>query len=88
VTVAILHGRGDRWVPAALSAGFAQRAQAAGAHVARFTVAGGHSMVRRAPVWHTFARDVVLAGAGLAPVRPDIADALARADDGSLASAL
>ncbi|WP_116452159.1 alpha/beta fold hydrolase [Blastococcus litoris] len=77
-TVAILHGRGDRWVPAALSAEFAPRAQAAGAHVARFTVAGGHSMVRRAMVWHAFARDVVLAGAGLAPMRPDIADALAR----------
>jgi len=87
-TVAILHGRGDRWVPAELSAGFAQRAQAAGAHVARFTVAGGHSMVRRAPVWHAFARDVVLAGTGLAPMRPDVADALARADEESLALAL
>jgi pimeloyl-ACP methyl ester carboxylesterase len=76
-TVAILHGRGDRWVPAALSAEFALRAQEAGAHVARFTVAGGHSMVRRAHLWHTFVRDVVLAGAGLAPLRPDVADALA-----------
>lgn len=87
-TVAILHGRGDRWVPAALSADFARRAQAAGAHVARFTVAGGHSMVRRALVWHGFARDVVLAGAGLAPMRADVADALARNDDASLALAL
>jgi pimeloyl-ACP methyl ester carboxylesterase len=87
-TVAILHGRGDRWVPAALSAEFAVRAQQAGAHVARFTVAGGHSMVRRAVVWHTFVRDVVLAGAGLAPMRPDVADALASADDGSLALSL
>jgi dienelactone hydrolase len=78
-TVAILHGRGDRWVPAALSADFALRAQKAGAHVARFTVAGGHSMIRRAPVWHTFVRDVVLAGAGLAPMRPDIAAALGAA---------
>jgi dienelactone hydrolase len=77
-TVAILHGRGDRWVPAALSADFALRAQEAGARVARFTVAGGHSMVRRALVWHAFVRDVVLAGAGLAPMRPDIADALRR----------
>jgi predicted esterase len=75
-TVAILHGRGDRWVPAALSADFARRAQEAGAHVARFTVAGGHSMLRRAHLWHTFIRDVVLAGAGLAPMRPDVADAL------------
>lgn len=77
-TVAILHGRGDRWVPAALSAEFAARAQEAGAHVARFTVAGGHSMVRRAPLWHAFVRDVVLARAGLAPMRGDIAAALGR----------
>ena len=75
-TVAILHGRGDRWVPAAQSAEFAVRAQEAGAHVARFTVAGGHSMLRRAQVWHTFVRDVVLGGAGLAPMRADVADAL------------
>jgi dienelactone hydrolase len=87
-TVAILHGRRDRWVPAELSAGFARRAQAAGARVARFTMAGGHSMVRRAPVWHAFARDVVLAGTGLARMRPDVADALARADEESLALAL
>jgi dienelactone hydrolase len=77
-TVAILHGRADRWVPAALSAQFAQRARQAGASVARFTVAGGHSMLRRAHLWHTFVRDVVLAGADLAPMRPDIAAALRR----------
>jgi pimeloyl-ACP methyl ester carboxylesterase len=77
-TVAILHGRGDRWVPAALSADFAVRAQRAGAHVARFTVAGGHSMLRRAHLWHTFARDVVLAGTGVEPMRPDVEDALRR----------
>jgi dienelactone hydrolase len=82
-TVVILHGRGDRWVPASLSADFALRAQEAGAHVARFTVAGGHSMVRRALVWHSFVRDVVLAGTGLAPMRPEIAAALDRpAPDG------
>jgi dienelactone hydrolase len=77
-TVVIVHGRGDRWVPAALSAEFAARAQEAGARVARFTVAGGHSMLRRAPLWHAFVRDVVLAGAGLAPMRPDVAAALGR----------
>ncbi len=77
-TVVILHGRGDRWVPAALSADFAVRASEAGARVARFTVAGGHSMLRRALLWHTFVRDVVLAGAGLAPMRLDVAAALAR----------
>jgi predicted esterase len=84
-TVAILHGRGDRWVPASLSAEFAVRAQEAGAQVARFTVAGGHSMLRRAHLWHTFVRDVVVAGAGLGPMRPDVAAALRRTGPESLA---
>jgi dienelactone hydrolase len=84
-TIAILHGRGDRWVPAALSADFAVRAEQAGARVARFTVAGGHSMVRRAVVWHTFVRDVVLAGAGLEPMRRDVDDALRRTGPEGLA---
>ena len=84
-TVAILHGTGDRWVPAVLSAEFAARAEEAGARVARFTVAGGHSMIRRAQLWHTFVRDVVLAGAGLEPMRADLADALARPGHGGLA---
>jgi dienelactone hydrolase len=75
-TVVIAHGRGDRWVPAKLSADFAVRARRAGARVARFTVDGGHSMVRRASRWHTLARDVVLAGTGLEALRPDIAEAL------------
>jgi dienelactone hydrolase len=75
-TVAILHGRGDRWVPARLSAEYAVRAREAGARVARFTIAGGHSMLRRAYDWHTFARDVVLAGTGLEPMRADITAAL------------
>jgi dienelactone hydrolase len=84
-TVAILHGRGDRWVPAALSAEFAGRAQEAGARVARFTVAGGHSMVRRANLWHTFVRDVVVGGSGLGPMRPDLAAALRRTGPEALA---
>ena len=33
-------------------------------------------MLRRAHRWHTFTRDVVLAGAGLEPMRTDIATAL------------
>ncbi|TFV48886.1 alpha/beta fold hydrolase [Blastococcus sp. TF02A_35] len=77
-SVTILHGRGDRWVPARLSEEFAARAAAAGAEVARFTVVGGHSMLRHAHRWHTFVRDVVLAGAGLGPVPADVARALAR----------
>ncbi len=77
-TVAILHGRGDRWVPASLSADFALRARAAGAHVARFTTPGGHSMVRGALRWHRFARDVVLGATGIEPIRADIANAMRR----------
>ena len=77
-TVAILHGRGDRWVPASLSADFAFRAREAGASVARFTTAGGHSMVRGTLRWHRFARDVVLGATGIEPMRADIANALQR----------
>ncbi|MCW2698799.1 MAG: uncharacterized protein JWQ45_334 [Blastococcus sp.] len=84
-TVAILHGRGDRWVPPSLSADFAVRAQRAGARVARFTVAGGHTMLRRAHLWHTFVRDVVLAGTGVAPMRPDVEEALHRPPPSGLA---
>ena len=84
-TVAILHGRGDRWVPARLSAEFAVRARRAGARVARFEIDGGHSMVRRSARWHAFARDVVLAGTGLEPMRPDIATALSRPSPEGLA---
>ena len=77
-TVAILHGSGDRWVPARLSADFALRARAAGASVARFVTPGGHSMVRGALRWHRFARDVVLGGTGIEPMRADVANALRR----------
>jgi dienelactone hydrolase len=84
-TVAILHGRGDRWVPPRLSAEFGVRARRAGARVARFTLPGGHSMLRRAHHWHTFTRDVVLAGAGLEPMRADIATALRQASPEGLA---
>ena len=75
-TVVIAHGRGDRWVPARLSAEYAVRARRAGARVARFTLPGGHGMVRRAHRWHVLARDVVLAGCGLEPMRADVAEAL------------
>ncbi|KQS72100.1 alpha/beta hydrolase [Modestobacter sp. Leaf380] len=75
-TVAILHGSGDRWVPARLSADFAVRARRAGARVARFTTPGGHTMLRRAHRWHEFARDIVLAGTGLEPMREDVTNAL------------
>ena len=75
-TVAILHGRADRWVPASLSAHFALRAREAGARVARFTTAGGHSMLRGSMRWHQFARDVVLGGTGIEPMRADVTNAM------------
>ncbi|MCZ2821317.1 alpha/beta fold hydrolase [Modestobacter sp. VKM Ac-2977] len=84
-TVVILHGRGDRWVPPRLSAEFAVRARRAKARVARFTIVGGHGMVRRSQRWHRFARDVVLAGTGLAPMPEAIADALAQPSPEGLA---
>lgn len=77
-TVTILHGRGDRWVPAAQSAEFALRARRAGADVARFTIAGGHSMLWRALRWHRFALDVVLGSTGIEPMSPEISNALQR----------
>jgi predicted esterase len=77
-TVAILHGRADRWVPTRLSADFAVRAAEAGASVARFTVPGGHSMLRGALRWHRFARDVVLGATGIEPMRADITNAMQR----------
>jgi dienelactone hydrolase len=77
-TVTVLHGRGDRWVPAHLSADFALRAREAGASVARFTAPGGHSMLRGALRWHRFARDVVLGATGIEPMRADITNALQR----------
>ena len=70
-TVVILHGRGDRWVPAKLSADYAVRARRAGARVARFTIAGGHSMLRRAHRWHTFVTT---------HVAPDIAGSIRRVE--------
>ena len=75
-TVTILHGTGDRWVPAALSERFALRAREHGVPVARFTTPGGHSMLRGAHRWHEFTRDTVLGATGIEPMRADIANAL------------
>ena len=84
-TVTILHGRNDRWVPATLSADYAVRASEAGARIARFTIAGGHSMLRSSHRWHTFVRDVVLGATGVHPMRADVTDALRRSVPGGLA---
>jgi hypothetical protein len=42
-------------------------------------------MIRRAHLWHTFVRDVVLAGAGLEPMRRDVDAALRRTGPAGLA---
>jgi dienelactone hydrolase len=76
--VLILHGRGDRWVPATLSADFALRAAEAGARVARFTIAGGHSMLRHSHRWHAFVRDVVLGGIGIQSMPAAVTNAWGR----------
>jgi dienelactone hydrolase len=84
-SVAILHGRGDRWVPAKLSADFAGRASEAGALVARFTIAGGHSMLRSSHRWHAFVRDVVLGATGVQSMRADVTSAQLRSVPDGLA---
>ncbi len=83
--VVLAHGRGDRWVPARLSADFAVRARRAGVQVARFTLPGGHGMLRRVGRWHGLVRDVVLAGSGLAPWRDDVRGAWDAAPEHGLA---
>lgn len=84
-TVTILHGRGDRWVPASLSADFALRASEAGARVVRFTIAGGHSMLRSSHRWHEFVRDVVLGGTGIQSMPAAVSNRLGRPDPDGLA---
>lgn len=66
-TLVIAHGRGDRWVPARGSLEFAVRAKRVAPMTARFTLPGGHGMLRRTGVWHDLVREVVLAGLGLEP---------------------
>jgi len=66
-TLVIAHGTGDRWVPARGSLEFALRAKAVTAQTARFTLPGGHGMLRRASAWHNLVREVVLAGLGVEP---------------------
>jgi dienelactone hydrolase len=77
-TVTILHGRGDRWVPTRLSEDFAVRASSAGARVARFTIAGGHTMVRSSHRWHEFVRDVVLGATGIQSMPGYVSNPLGR----------
>ncbi len=54
--VLILHGRRDRWVPAAGSLAWSRRAQEVTAALERFELTWtGHPMLRRAGTWHALA---------------------------------
>jgi len=66
-TVVIAHGRADRWVPARGSYDFALRAKQVTPQTARLTLPGGHSLLRRAHVWHDLVREVVVASLGFEP---------------------
>ena len=78
-TVTILHGRGDRWVPAGLSADFALRAREAG--VPRWPGSPSPAGTRccAAPAAGTGSRGTPCSAAsGIEPMRADIANALRR----------
>jgi pimeloyl-ACP methyl ester carboxylesterase len=74
-TLVIAHGRGDRWVPARGSLEFALRAKHVAPQTARFTLPGGHSLLRRAHAWHELVREVVSAGLGFEPFGPTLTNA-------------
>ena len=74
-TLVIAHGRADRWVPARGSLEFALRAKRVTPTTARFTMPGGHGMLRRASAWHDLVREVVLAGLGVEPFGPALTNA-------------
>lgn len=76
-TIVLSHGDRDRWTDANGSLSYAARAKARFPDVARFTVAGvGHAMLRRAPEWHAFARNVALGVLGVEPLWPIVTNAL------------
>lgn len=87
-TLVIAHGRADRWVPARGSLDFALRAKHVTERTARFTLPGGHSMLRRASAWHELVREVVLAGLGVEPFGPLLTNALQQAPPAGLTAPL
>ncbi|HST46202.1 dienelactone hydrolase family protein [Jatrophihabitans sp.] len=67
--VLLMHGALDRVTSPAATAGYATRAEAAGASVSLVSVSGeGHAMLRRAQLWHALTARFVLGS-----VLPDLA---------------
>ncbi len=72
----IAHGSLDRMTSAALSLAYAVRLREAGAHAARFELAGGkHALLNRPSLWRRFSVQTTLALAGAAPMPEGVARA-------------
>ncbi|ANZ43080.1 alpha/beta hydrolase [Lentzea guizhouensis] len=73
----IAHGDQERMTDPAKSFAYARQAKTVTERVARFTVEGGdHAMLRRARDWTRLVVDFVRGELGLAPMAPDIANAM------------
>jgi dienelactone hydrolase len=78
-TVLIAHGDRERYTEPAASYAYALRAKAAGVAICRFDLPGaGHFMLTRLGDWNTLVRRFVLGVAGIEPLAPVIANALAQ----------
>ncbi len=87
-TLVIAHGRADRWVPARGSLDYALRAKRVAPRTARFTLPGGHGMLRRANAWHNLVAEVVLGGLGIEPFGPALTNAFQQAPPAGLTAPL
>ncbi|WP_214402845.1 alpha/beta hydrolase [Pseudonocardia lacus] len=87
-TVLIAHGDRDSWTRPAASFDYAVRAKRVTDRVARFDVPGaGHFMLSRAGAWQRLVRRFVLGVAGVQPLDPVIASALAEPTPAGLRAA-
>ena len=78
-TVLIAHGDRERYTDPGESYRYALRAKAAGVGICRFDLPGaGHFMLARLGEWNTLVRRFVLGVAGVEPLDPAIANALAQ----------
>ena len=78
-TVLIAHGDRERYTDPGESYRYALRAKAAGVAICRFDLPGaGHFMLARLGEWNTLVRRFVLGVAGVEPLDPAIANALAQ----------
>jgi acetyl esterase/lipase len=84
-TVLMAHGARDRITDPARSLAFAQRAQAAGARLARFELAGtGHAMLARIGEWQFLTRRFALWTLGLEPTDAALQAAFALPPDAAV----